>query len=156
MTPAELQTQLTEFLALPAETEWVEFKEAKNNCDFDDLGQYFSALWSSAPKGQPYVSPGHRPGEVIAKVIQPRRGDTKLDSQDAFNQPWRTLFRAAPLGLSWVVVTVPRPLAWADMGLPLGGERQELRREGTIQKIGSSTGPMARWRLSKPAAEAKN
>ena len=25
MTPAELQTQLTEFLALPAETEWVEF-----------------------------------------------------------------------------------------------------------------------------------
>ena len=25
MTPAERQTQLTEFLALPAETEWVEF-----------------------------------------------------------------------------------------------------------------------------------
>ena len=28
MTPAELQAKLTEFLSLPAETEWIEFKEA--------------------------------------------------------------------------------------------------------------------------------
>ena len=33
---------------LPAETEWVEFKEAKNNFDFDDLGRYFSALSNEA------------------------------------------------------------------------------------------------------------
>ena len=53
MTPAELQAKLTEFLSLPAETEWVEFKEAKNN--FDDLGKYFSALSNEANlKGQPF------------------------------------------------------------------------------------------------------
>ena len=30
MTPAELQAKLHELMALPAETEWIEFKEAKN------------------------------------------------------------------------------------------------------------------------------
>jgi ATP-dependent DNA helicase RecG len=40
--------KLYELLVLPAETEWVEFKEAKNNFDFDDLGRYFSALSNEA------------------------------------------------------------------------------------------------------------
>lgn len=35
-------------MSLPTETEWVEFKEAKNNFDFDDLGKYFSALSNEA------------------------------------------------------------------------------------------------------------
>ena len=30
MTPADLQAKLAELMALPAETEWVEFKEAEN------------------------------------------------------------------------------------------------------------------------------
>ncbi|MBN1548760.1 MAG: putative DNA binding domain-containing protein [Syntrophaceae bacterium] len=42
-----------ELLNLPEETEWVEFKEAKNNFDFNDLGKYFSALSNEANlKGQ--------------------------------------------------------------------------------------------------------
>lgn len=53
MTPAQLDAKLTELMGLPAETEWVEFKEAKNNYDFDDLGKYFSALSNEANlKGQ--------------------------------------------------------------------------------------------------------
>ncbi|MFH1940604.1 MAG: RNA-binding domain-containing protein [bacterium] len=44
----DIQTKLQELLALPYETEWVEFKEAKNNFDFDDLGKYFSALSNEA------------------------------------------------------------------------------------------------------------
>lgn len=41
-------------MALPYETEWVEFKEARNNYDFDDLGKYFSALSNAANlNGQP-------------------------------------------------------------------------------------------------------
>ena len=53
MTPAELQQKLNELMALPAETEYVEFKEAKLNFDFDDLGKYFSALSNEANlKGQ--------------------------------------------------------------------------------------------------------
>lgn len=48
MTPDELRAKLQEFMALPSEAEWVEFKEAKNNFDFDDLGRYFSALSNEA------------------------------------------------------------------------------------------------------------
>jgi ATP-dependent DNA helicase RecG len=44
----ELLEKLYELMKLPAETEWVEFKEAKNNFDFDELGRYFSALSNEA------------------------------------------------------------------------------------------------------------
>ena len=40
--------KLKELMNLPTETEWVEFKEAKNNYDFDDIGKYFSALSNEA------------------------------------------------------------------------------------------------------------
>ena len=43
-----LHNLLKTFMALPAETEWLEFKEAKTNFDSDDLGQYFSALANEA------------------------------------------------------------------------------------------------------------
>jgi len=44
LTPRELQRKLRELIALPSETEWVEFKEAASNFDFNKLGKYFSAL----------------------------------------------------------------------------------------------------------------
>jgi len=48
MTPEDLKAKLVQLMMLPSETEWVEFKEAKNNYDFDDLGKYFSALSNEA------------------------------------------------------------------------------------------------------------
>jgi ATP-dependent DNA helicase RecG len=48
MTPSEVEAKLDELLKLPAETEWVEFKEAKNTFHFNELGQYFSALSNEA------------------------------------------------------------------------------------------------------------
>ena len=48
MTAADLKTQLDRLLRLPAETEWVEFKEAKSGFDSDDLGRYFVALANEA------------------------------------------------------------------------------------------------------------
>ena len=55
MTPAQLQAKLDELRALPGETEWVEFKHAERNFDFDDLGKYFSALSNEANlKAQPF------------------------------------------------------------------------------------------------------
>ena len=48
MTKETLHNLLKTFMALPAETEWLEFKEAKTNFDSDDLGQYFSALANEA------------------------------------------------------------------------------------------------------------
>ena len=48
MTLEKLKDKLDELMTLPAETEWVEFKEAKTSFDFDDLGKYFSALSNEA------------------------------------------------------------------------------------------------------------
>jgi ATP-dependent DNA helicase RecG len=48
MTETQLIQKLTELRSLPAETEVVEFKEAKNGYDFTKLGKYFSALCNEA------------------------------------------------------------------------------------------------------------
>ena len=55
MTADELRAKLDELRALPAETEWVEFKRASNSFDTDELGHYFSALSNEANlKGKPF------------------------------------------------------------------------------------------------------
>lgn len=48
MTTSDLQEKLKELQSLAAETEVVEFKEAKNDFDFNKLGRYFSALSNEA------------------------------------------------------------------------------------------------------------
>jgi ATP-dependent DNA helicase RecG len=48
MTTAELEVTLQQLCNLKAETEVVEFKEAKNEFDFTKLGKYFSALSNEA------------------------------------------------------------------------------------------------------------
>jgi len=48
MDQKTLQEKFNELIALPAETETVEFKEAKNTYDFTKLGKYFSALANEA------------------------------------------------------------------------------------------------------------
>src|SRR3990167_2220937 len=54
MTEDEIKKLLDEFVALPSETERLEFKEAKDNYDFNKLGEYFSALSNEANlKGKP-------------------------------------------------------------------------------------------------------
>ena len=54
MTVGELINVLDSLLALPAETEVVEFKKAENQFDDRDLGKYFSALSNEANlKGRP-------------------------------------------------------------------------------------------------------
>ena len=53
MTEAQLLRLLEELRAMQSENEWVEFKKAERNFDFDDLGKYFSALSNEANlKGQ--------------------------------------------------------------------------------------------------------
>ena len=80
MTPTELQSMLTEFLSLPAETEWLEFKEAKNDKHFDDIGEYFSALSNEANlKGQPFgwlvfgVQDKPVPRQIVGSQYRPQR-----------------------------------------------------------------------------------
>jgi ATP-dependent DNA helicase RecG len=48
MNNKQLNNLINELLLLPAETECLEFKEAKNSYDFNKLGKYFSALSNEA------------------------------------------------------------------------------------------------------------
>ena len=48
MNESELRQELDRLCELPHETEWLEFKEAKNSFHFDELGKYFSALSNEA------------------------------------------------------------------------------------------------------------
>lgn len=48
MDLADVTRLLDEFRALPAETEWLDFKEAKQSFDMDELGKYLSALANEA------------------------------------------------------------------------------------------------------------
>ena len=99
--------------------------------DFPDTNG-LQVLWASAPTGHPYVSPGHRPGKAPRKIIQPRRGGTRFHHQETLKRQRLSPIRAAPLGPPrWGSVGIrwlfPRPLAWADIGLPLWGEIQHLQ-----------------------------
>lgn len=47
-TAEELQNKIEKFRKMPSETEWLEFKEARNSYSFDELGKYFSALSNEA------------------------------------------------------------------------------------------------------------
>jgi hypothetical protein len=48
---ADAHSLLDELRGMPAETEWLDFKEAKRNFDLDDLGRYVSALSNEANLG---------------------------------------------------------------------------------------------------------
>ncbi len=48
MNPEDLERKLKHLMGFPAEVEWLEFKEAKNNYDNDKLGKFFSALSNEA------------------------------------------------------------------------------------------------------------
>ena len=53
MTKPEWIQRLTDLRALPSENEWLEFKQARQDFHFDELGKYFSALSNEANlKGQ--------------------------------------------------------------------------------------------------------
>ncbi len=87
MTPKELGDILDGLLKLPDETEWVEFKEAKNSFDAEKLGHYFSALSNEANlKGMEFgwlvFGVKDKPREVVGtqfKINRPDLDSLKLD-----------------------------------------------------------------------------
>ena len=86
MTEAELHHQLTTLLALPAETEWVEFKY--NNDNPQEIGEYVSALANGAAlhgKACGYFVWGIEDGthRVVGTAFRPRRarvGNEELEN----------------------------------------------------------------------------
>jgi ATP-dependent DNA helicase RecG len=80
MTATDLKAQLDRLLRLPAETEWVEFKEARSNLDSDDLGRYFAALSNESNlKAQPVawlvLGVQDKPRKVVGSQFRSHRPD---------------------------------------------------------------------------------
>lgn len=83
MTTEQLQSILDQLRSLSAETEVVEFKEAKTGYDFNKLGKYFSALSNEANlMGKPFAwlvfGIENKKHEVVGSQFRPNRKD--LDS----------------------------------------------------------------------------
>lgn len=88
MTAAQLQDKLAELLALPQESEWVEFKH--NNSDPQMIGEYLSALSNSAAiDGRPfgYIVWGVEDGTraVAGTTFKPR---TQKGTGNEDLEPW--------------------------------------------------------------------
>ena len=99
MTAAELNAQLDRLLQLPAETEWVEFKEARSNFDSDDLGRYFAALSNEAnlkahPAAWLVLGIQDQPRKVVGSRFRTRRPDLdNLKREIAQHTTGRITFR---------------------------------------------------------------
>lgn len=79
----DLEIILKELMSLPAETEWLEFKTAATTYNFEDIGEYFSALSNEANlKSKRYgwliFGVQDKPREVIGTRFRENRAD--LDS----------------------------------------------------------------------------
>lgn len=82
--PVNPQQKMAELLLLPIETEWAEFKEARGNFDFDQLGRYFSALSNEANlNGQPF---GWLVIGVTNKLPRVAVGTHYKDTQESLNK----------------------------------------------------------------------
>jgi len=80
MTTAELEQILQNLCNLTAETEVIEFKEAKNGYDFKKLGKYFSALSNEANLlGKPHAwlvfGIEDKRHQIVGSWFRPRRKD---------------------------------------------------------------------------------
>lgn len=91
MNAAEVDAKLAELLGLPAEIEYVEFKEAKSNFHFNDLGKYFSALSNEANlKSQEWAwivfGVQDKPKQIVGTSYRPNRVDLDSLKEEIANQ----------------------------------------------------------------------
>ncbi|MCD6582533.1 MAG: putative DNA binding domain-containing protein [Desulfuromusa sp.] len=135
MTEAELHSRLTELLAQPAETEWLEFKAAKSNVDFKKLGQYFSALSNEANlKGKTAgwlvfgVNDKH---EVVGTQYRAKRASLDKLKNEIAN---KTTHRLTFVEIHELVHTKGRVLLFeippAPRGIPIAWEGHYYGRDG--------------------------
>jgi ATP-dependent DNA helicase RecG len=96
----DMRKKLIELMDLPHEKEWVEFKEAKNNFDSDDLGKYFSALSNAANlNGQPvgwlvFGITNRRPRQIVGTNYRSQQpGLEKLKNEIARHTNHQMTFR---------------------------------------------------------------
>lgn len=136
MQPPELIQLLDELRALPVETEWLEFKEAKNDYDFSKLGKYFSAIANEANlKNRDYgwlifgVEDKHR--TIVGS--QYRRDRAKLESlkEEVANHTtgqltFLEIFEVDVTGQRVVMLQIPA----APQGIPIAWQGFYYGRDG--------------------------
>ncbi len=136
MQQTELIQLLDELRALPVETEWLEFKEAKNDYDFAKLGKYFSAIANEANlKGRDYgwLIFGVEDKQRTVVGSQYRRDRTKLESlkQEVANHTtgqltFLEIFELDVTGQRVVMLQIPA----APQGMPIAWQGFYYGRDG--------------------------
>ena len=136
MQQAELIQLLDELRALPVETEWLEFKEAKNDYDFAKLGKYFSAIANEANlKGRDYgwLIFGVEDKQRTIVGSQYRRDRAKLESlkQEVANHTtgqltFLEIFELDVDGQRVVMLQIPA----APQGMPIAWQGFYYGRDG--------------------------
>lgn len=89
MDLADVTRLLDEFRGLPAETEWLDFKEAKQSFDMDELGKYLSALANEAnlhERDGGWLVFGVKDKRDAASGLRPVVGSTYKASATALNE----------------------------------------------------------------------
>ena len=136
LTTIELELKLAELRALTAETEVVEFKEAKNNYDFIKLGKYFSALCNEAnlkDKPSAWLVFGIRDKDkaIVNSQFRPNKAD--LDSLKA-EIASKTTNRITFIEIYELVLPEGRVVLFeipaAPKGIPIAWEGHYYGRDG--------------------------
>ncbi len=130
-----LHAQLERLLALSAENEVVEFKEAKNGYDFHKLGRYFSALCNEANlKGVPvaWLAFGvNDQRQVVGSAFRPARKDLDSLKEEIAN---RTTNRISFVEIHELMVdgrrVVMMEIPAAPRGLPVAFDGHYHGRDG--------------------------
>jgi len=141
MTQEELKKLLDEFVALPSETEWLEFKEAKDNYDFDKLGEYFSALSNEAnlkgkPSGWLIFGIDNKTRNIVGTRYRPHRNSLDSLKLDIAN---KTTSRITFMEIHELHLPNGRVIMFqipaAPKGIPIAWEGHYYGRDG--QSIGA-------------------
>ena len=136
MQQVELIQLLDDLRTLPVETEWLEFKEAKNDYDFAKLGKYFSAIANEANlKGRDYgwLIFGVEDKQRTIVGSQYRRDRAKLESlkQEVANHTtgqltFLEIFELDVDGQRVVMLQIPA----APQGMPIAWQGFYYGRDG--------------------------
>ena len=150
----DVHKKLQELLALPDETEWVEFKEAKNNFDSDDLGRYFSALSNEAflkgmSCGWLVFGVQHKPRTVVGSQYRSHRPDLdRLKQEVAAQTSQRLTFEEIHEVLTPQGRVVMFQIPAALRGVPTGWKGHFYGRDG------ESLGPLNLNEIEQIRAQA--
>lgn len=139
MKQEEVTEKLKELCGLPAENEVVEFKEAKNNYDFNKLGQYFSAISNEANlkgvrEGWLVFGVENRNRQVVGSMYRPDR--PHLDSLKA-EIAQKTTDKITFIEIYEVVLPQGRVVMFqipaAPRGIPISWDGHYYARDGESQ-----------------------